>query len=75
MAQHTGKVAWFNNTKGFGFLKPEVGQDVFVHYSAIQLEGYKSLKEGDIVEFDIIMGSTGKPQADNVRRLTKSLAA
>ena len=69
MAKQTGTVAWFNNVKGFGFLKPAVGQDVFVHYSAIQNEGYKSLKEGQLVEFDIITGSTGKAQADQVRLL------
>ena len=66
MAQQRGTVAWFNNAKGFGFLKPEVGADVFVHYSAIQTDGYKSIKEGEAVEFDVIVGSTGKPQADKV---------
>ena len=69
MAQHSGTVAWFNNAKGFGFLKPTSGPDVFVHYSAILNEGYKSLREGEPVEFDIIMGSTGRPQADKVRLL------
>ena len=65
MAQHQGEVKWFNNAKGFGFLGREDGPDVFVHYSAIQLEGYKSLKEGQKVEFDIIQGTQG-PQADKV---------
>jgi CspA family cold shock protein len=67
MAQLKGKVAWFNNAKGYGFLSYEGGADVFVHYSSIQLEGYKSLKEGDEVEFEIIQGSKG-PQADNVTK-------
>ena len=52
MAQYKGTVKWFNNAKGFGFLARDSGPDVFVHYSAIQLDGYKSLKEGDEVEFD-----------------------
>jgi CspA family cold shock protein len=60
-------VKWFNNAKGFGFLGREGGADVFVHYSSIQSDGYKSLKEGDEVEFDIIEGSKG-PQADHVVR-------
>jgi CspA family cold shock protein len=53
-AQSTGKVVWFNNAKGFGFLTHEGGPDVFVHFSSIQFEGYKTLKEGDPVEFDVI---------------------
>jgi cold shock protein len=68
VAQYTGTVKWFNNAKGYGFLGREGGPDVFVHYSSIQIEGYKSLKEGDEVEFDIIEGSKG-PQADQVIRL------
>jgi CspA family cold shock protein len=68
MAQFQGEVAWFNNAKGFGFLKREGGPDVFVHFSSIQNDGYKSLKEGDAVEFDIIQGVKG-PQADQVRRI------
>jgi CspA family cold shock protein len=67
MAQYKGTVKWFNNAKGYGFLGREDGPDVFVHYSSIQLEGYKSLKEGDEVEFDVIQGSKG-PQADAVTR-------
>ena len=70
MAQHTGKVAWFNNAKGFGFLTRDGGPDVFCHYSAIQMEGYHTLKEGDEVEFDVIQGAKG-PQADKVTRLGK----
>jgi CspA family cold shock protein len=62
-----GKVAWFNNAKGFGFLNRNDGEaDVFVHYSAIQAEGYKSLKEGQKVEFEIVKGQKG-PQAEDVR--------
>lgn len=68
LAQYKGTVKWFNNAKGYGFLGRDGGADVFVHYSSIQREGYKSLKEGDEVEFDIIQGSKG-PQADQVARL------
>ena len=71
MATHTGKVAWFNNAKGYGFLSYEGGQDVFCHYSAIQMEGYHTLQEGEPVEFDIIQGAKG-PQADKVTRLTSA---
>ena len=63
----TGTVVWFNNAKGFGFLNRNDGEaDVFVHYSAIQAEGYKSLKEGQKVEFEIVKGQKG-PQAEDVR--------
>jgi len=68
LAQYKGTVKWFNNAKGFGFLGRDGGADVFVHYSSIQSDGYKSLKEGDEVEFDIIEGSKG-PQADRVVRI------
>ena len=75
MAQLIGSVKWFNNAKGYGFLGHENGPDVFCHYSSIQLEGYKSLKEGEAVMFDIIQGEKG-PQADNVvRRLDNSSPA
>jgi CspA family cold shock protein len=67
MAQYTGVVRWFNNAKGFGFLGRADGPDVFVHYTSIQLEGYRSLKEGDKVDFDVIQGQKG-PQADRVTR-------
>ena len=72
MAKYTGVVKWFNNAKGFGFVGREDGPDVFVHYSSIQVDGYKSLKEGDSVSFDIITGKQG-PQADLVQRLLPNL--
>jgi cold shock protein len=68
LAQYKGIVKWFNNAKGYGFLGHDGGADVFVHYSSIQRDGYKSLKEGDEVEFDIVEGAKG-PQADQVARL------
>jgi CspA family cold shock protein len=60
-----GTVKWFNNAKGFGFIGRDDGPDVFVHYSALVAEGYKSLQEGDNVEFEIVDGQKG-PQAANV---------
>jgi CspA family cold shock protein len=74
VAQYKGKVKWFNNAKGYGFIGREDGPDVFVHYSAIQLDGYKTLKEGDDVEFDIVEGQKG-PQADGVVRNRDSASA
>ena len=63
-----GKVKWFNNQKGFGFITPENGNgDVFVHYSAIQGDGYKSLNEGDSVTFEVVRGPKGE-QAANVSK-------
>ncbi len=74
VAQYRGTVKWFNNAKGYGFLGRDGGADVFVHYSSIQTDGYKSLKEGDEVEFDIIEGSKG-PQADQVVRVREAAEA
>jgi CspA family cold shock protein len=62
----TGRVKWFNERKGYGFIEVEGGKDVFVHHSAIQGEGFKSLREGEQVEFEISEGPKG-PQATNVR--------
>ncbi|MGE6592378.1 cold shock protein CspC [Bacillus mycoides] len=63
-----GRVKWFNAEKGFGFIEREDGDDVFVHFSAIKQDGYKSLEEGQQVEFDIVDGARG-PQAANVVKL------
>lgn len=62
-----GKVKWFNDAKGYGFIAREDGPDVFVHHTAIQMEGFRTLKEGDEVEFEIAQGPKG-PQAANVIR-------
>ena len=64
MAQ--GTVKWFSNEKGYGFIQPEEGEDVFVHFSAISGEGYKSLQEGQKVEFEVVQGDKGL-QAANVQ--------
>ena len=63
-----GKVKWFNAEKGFGFIETEEGTDVFVHFSAIAMEGYKTLEEGQAVEYDVTEGEKG-PQAVNVVKL------
>ncbi len=62
----TGRVKWFNNSKGYGFIELEGGKDVFVHFSAIQGSGYRSLEEGQTVEFEVTQGTKG-PQASNVK--------
>ncbi|MCM3215696.1 MULTISPECIES: cold-shock protein [Niallia] len=64
---NTGKVKWFNAEKGFGFIESTEGQDVFVHFSAIQSEGFKTLEEGQEVTFEIVEGNRG-PQASNVNK-------
>ncbi|MBT8100993.1 MAG: cold-shock protein [Gammaproteobacteria bacterium] len=65
MSTTTGTVKWFNDSKGFGFIEQESGPDVFVHYSAIQGDGFKTLAEGQKVEFTITQGQKG-PQAENI---------
>ena len=63
-----GTVKWFNNQKGYGFINDEEGNSIFVHYTGLNMEGYKSLNENDSVEFDVIEGAKG-PQAVNVTKL------
>ncbi len=67
MSRLTGNVKWFNDAKGYGFIARENGEDVFVHYTAIQEDGFKSLAEGQAVEFEIVQGTKG-PQAANVTK-------
>ncbi|MDP2921926.1 MAG: cold shock domain-containing protein [Candidatus Omnitrophota bacterium] len=64
-----GKVKWFSNQKGYGFITPEDGKDVFVHHTAITGDGYKTLQEGQEVEFEIVQGPKGE-QAANVKKLS-----
>jgi CspA family cold shock protein len=64
---HTGTVKWFNDAKGFGFIERQDGDDVFVHYSSIQGDGFKSLTEGQTLEFDIVEGPKGKQAANVVK--------
>jgi cold shock protein len=66
--RETGKVKWFNDSKGYGFISRENGPDVFVHHSAIEGQGFKSLAENQEVEFDVVQGQKG-PQAQNVVKL------
>ena len=61
-----GTVKWFNTQKGYGFISVENSDDIFVHFSAIQIDGYKTLNEGQKVEFEVVDGDNGKPQAANV---------
>ncbi|MCM8815339.1 MAG: cold shock domain-containing protein [Candidatus Omnitrophica bacterium] len=68
MAKERGKVKWFNNAKGYGFVERENGEDVFVHYTAIVGDGYKTLEEGATVEFEVVQGKKGL-QATNVVKL------
>ncbi len=63
-----GTVKWFNEAKGFGFIEQDNGPDVFVHFSAIQGEGFKTINEGERVSFDVVKGPKG-PQAENVRKI------
>ncbi len=72
MVRLLGKVKWFNNSTGFGFLSQEDGPDVFVHYRSIQTEGYQSLQSGESVSFEIVRGSRG-PQAERVQPLDRDL--
>ena len=64
-----GTVKWFNNQKGYGFISDESGKDVFVHFSDLVMDGYKTLEEGQAVEFDVVNGEKG-PQATNVTKLS-----
>ena len=66
----TGTVKWFNSEKGYGFIECEDGEDVFVHFTGIQSEGFRSLEEGETVEFEIVEGNRG-PQAANVMKVQK----
>lgn len=63
----TGKVKWFNAEKGFGFISTEEGTDIFVHYSSIAADGFKTLEEGDAVQFDVVEGSRGAQAANVVK--------
>ena len=65
-----GTVKWFNADKGYGFIEQESGDDVFVHFSAVEGEGYKTLSEGDRVQFEVVEGENGKSQASKVVKIT-----
>jgi len=66
--RQNGVTVWFSNTKGYGFLKGEAGKEYFVHFSAIDADGYKSLREGDRVSFELVEGTKGRMQAERVRK-------
>ena len=68
LAREQGVVKWFNASKGYGFIQRQSGEDVFVHFSAIQMDGYKSLNEGELVEFEVRQGTKGF-QAENVTKV------
>lgn len=68
----TGKVKWFSNVKGYGFLEKEGGEDVFVHYSVVVADGYKTLKEGMVVTFDVVETDRGKQAANVLTEKTKA---
>ncbi|MBI3940189.1 MAG: cold shock domain-containing protein [Acidobacteria bacterium] len=68
MSRESGKVKWFNNTKGYGFIEREQGGDIFVHHTAIQATGFRSLEEGEAVQFDVVEGPKGL-QAANVTKV------
>lgn len=68
MAREQGVVKWFNASKGYGFIQRQSGEDVFVHFSAIQMDGYKSLNEGELVEFEVRQGTKGV-QAESVTKV------
>jgi len=68
VARLQGKVKWFNNTKGYGFIGQDGAPDVFVHYTAIEMDGFKTLQEGYTVEFEVVQGQKG-PQADKVTKV------
>jgi len=64
----TGTVKWFDSDKGYGFISTDEGQDIFVHFSAINIEGFKTLVEGDVVEFDVVEGNRGQQAANVTKR-------
>ena len=69
MSKVTGTVKWFNAAKGYGFISREDGDDLFVHFREIQMDGFRTLDEGDHVSFDVTEGQNGKMQASNVRKV------
>jgi CspA family cold shock protein len=67
MSRETGRVKWFNNTKGYGFIERQQGGDIFVHHTAIQSTGFRSLEEGEAVQFDVVEGPKGLQAANVVK--------